>query len=456
MAAAQKNKTKSNPWALLPMGVFIVLYFIMLAIINNAPTVAEKISDVPIIPIFFIALIVSMVQYRGAKFTEKAKIMGRAIGDESVVSMLLILVMAGVFTGSVGKTAANSVAYFMLDICPPTLAVCAIFLISCLVSLAMGTSIGAITILVPIGCTIAAGSGHSPAICVASVVGGSMFGDNLSVISDTTIACTTGQGCKMSDKFKANLLIVLPAAIVALLIIGLLTFQTPTNNLVKDSYNLIEVIPYCLVLILGIIGINVFVVLGVGIVAGIIIGFIINQIDVITLISNITSGVLGMAEVIILIIIVSAMSALIKENGGFDFILEKVQKAKNQYSAQYAICILVILIDILVANNTVAILVANPIAKEIGKLYKIKRRRIASLLDTCSCASQGILPYGTQMVIAAEIAYTCGAELTTFQLIPFCVYQFVLLITVFLTILIGHFTKGHVKTDNNYKDESTN
>lgn len=259
---------KANPAALLPILVFLVLYLGLGLIFEYVLKIPMGFYSIPIVVIFLIALLVACCQNRALSFDEKLTLMGRGVGDKNIITMLLIFLAAGMFVGVVGRSSAESVAYFMLSIIPSKFAVAVLFVVSCFVSTAMGTSVGTITLIVPIAIPIAAASGYSLPLCVASVMGGAMFGDNLSFISDTTIAACNGQGCAMKDKFRENFHIAFPAALASLALILVLTLHADVIPAEIPPYNLIQIIPYVLVLIGGIIGINVFIVLLIGIVSG--------------------------------------------------------------------------------------------------------------------------------------------------------------------------------------------
>ena len=317
--------------------------------------------------------------------------------DKNIITMLLIFLAAGAFVGVVGRSSAESVAYFMLSVIPPRFAVAVLFIVACFVSTAMGTSVGTITLITPIAVSVATASGFSVPLCIGSVMGGAMFGDNLSFISDTTIAACNGQGCAMKDKFKENFGIALPAAIATLVIILVLSMNADINGVINESYNLIQIIPYVLVLIGGIAGINVFVVLLIGIFSGAIIMLATGQTVATALLANMGSGVSGMFETSMVAILVAAMCALIREYGGFEALLSAIRRIfKGKKGGQLGMGLLVGAMDIATANNTVAIVMANPIAKEISDEYGISNRKAASLLDTFSCIFQGAIPYGAR------------------------------------------------------------
>ena len=252
---------KSNALALIPIGVFIVFYLSLGVIFEYVMKMPMGFYNVPVVVAFLIALMVAIIQTRGETLDKKFEIMGKGVGDKNIITMLLIFLLAGIFVGVVGRSSAESVAYFMLSVTPPKFAVLVIFIVSCFVSTAMGTSVGTITLITPIAVAISEGTGFSLPLCVGSVVGGAMFGDNLSFISDTTIAACNGQGCKMKDKFRTNFAIVLPAAIVTLILIAVLSLGADISSGIDKEYNMIQIIPYILVLICGVVGINVFVTL---------------------------------------------------------------------------------------------------------------------------------------------------------------------------------------------------
>ncbi len=435
----QENK-KGNALALLPILVFVVLYLglgIFFAM-NN-----EDFGGVPILVVFLVALAVACFQNRKVKFDQKLEIMGRGVGDKDIVTMILIFLVAGVFVGVVGRDSAESVAYFMLSVIPPQFAVAVLFVVACFVSTAMGTSCGTISLIVPIAVPVAEASGFSLPLCVASVIGGAMFGDNLSFISDTTIAACNGQNVPMKSKFQKNFFIALPAAVATLVLIIVLSLQADAPTSVTDEYDLIQIIPYVLVLVGGIIGINVFLVLLIGIVSGIVVMLATNSVTVIELIKLMggfvdgqSGGISNMLETAMVAVLVAAICALIRESGGFDVLLRFIRKTfKGKRGGQFGMGLLVGLLDIATANNTVAIVVANPIAKEMADTYDISPRKTASLLDTFSCIVQGVLPYGAQMLLAIGAVKGASGSISAFEIIPFLFYPMFLLASSVVSIL---------------------
>ena len=431
------HERHGNARALLPIGVFLVLYLGLGFLFEYGLRIPMGFYSIPIVVIFLVALLVACLQNRALSLDEKLVLMGKGVGDKNIMIMILIFMTAGIFVGVVGRSSADSVAYFLLSVIPAQFAVAVLFVVACFVSLAMGTSVGTITLITPIALSVAQASGFAVPLCVASVIGGAMFGDNLSFISDTTIAACNGQGCQMKDKFRANFAIALPAAIVSLVIILALSFGQYTGQAVVESYSLIQIIPYLLVLVGGIIGVNVFVVLLLGIVSGAVIMLATGATAATDLLANMGSGAAGMFETTMVAILVSAICALIRAYGGFDALLYGIKRVfKGKKGGQPGMGQLVGAMDAANANNPVAIVMANPIAKEMSHDYGISPRKTASLLDTFSCVFQGIIPYGAQMLVALSAANELGYELSAFQVIPNLFYPFLLLISSLLFIFV--------------------
>lgn len=428
---------KSNALALLPIGVFMVFYLTLGIVFEYVMKISMGFYSVPVVVAFLVALFVAVMQTKGETLDRKFEIMGQGVGDKNIVTMLIIFMLAGIFVGVVGRSSAESVAYFMLSITPPRFAVVVLFVISCFVSTAMGTSVGTITLITPIAAALAEGSGFSLPLCVGTVVGGAMFGDNLSFISDTTIAACNGQGCAMKDKFRTNFAIVLPAAIVTLILITVLSMNADINEGITKEYDMIQIIPYVLVLISGILGVNVFLTLIIGILSGSIIMLLTGAVDFPSLLSGMGSGAAGMFETSMVAILVAALCALIRFNGGFDALLNGIRKVfKGRKGGQLGIGLLVGLMDIATANNTVAIVMANPIASEMAKDYGINKKKVASILDTFSCIFQGFLPYGAQILVAVSTVTTLGYTISAFDIIKNLFYPFILLLSSLLFIFV--------------------
>ena len=430
---------KGNMKALLPIAVFLVIYLGLGLLFEYGLKIPMGFYNIPIVVAFLIAILTGCLQNRGVSFEDKLQMMADGVGDKNIVTMLLIFMAAGIFVGVVGRSSAQSVAYFMLDLIPARFAVIVIFIVACFISTAMGTSVGTITLLTPIAVEVAQTAGLSPALCIGSVVGGSMFGDNLSFISDTTIAACNGQGCAMKDKFLGNFAIALPAALVSLVLILFCTEIQNEAVSFSTDYSLLQILPYLIVMAGGIIGINVFVVLIAGILSGSAIMLITGEIAATELLANMGVGASSMFETSMVAILVAALCQLIKSYGGFDALLYWIRKIfKGQRGGQLGIGLLVGAMDIATANNTVAIVIANPIAKEMREEYGISGQRAACLLDTFSCIFQGVIPYGAQMLVAISAAAGMGCAISAFQIMRYLFYPYLLLASSLVAIyLVG-------------------
>ena len=432
------QKPKANAWALLPIAVFLVLYLGLGIVFEYVLKVGMGFYNIPIVVTFLAAILVACLQNRSVSFDEKLELMAKGVGDKNIMTMILIFLAAGCFVGVTGRSSAEAVAYFLLNIAPAKLAVVVLFIVACFVSMAMGTSVGTITLITPIAVAVANTSGFSLPLCVASVVGGSMFGDNLSFISDTTIAACTTQGCEMKDKFRTNFAIALPAAIASCLLILVISLRADVSVVPTGDINLLLLIPYVLVLIGGIVGMNVFVVLLIGILAGAVISLATGQATATDLLGAMGGGVNGMFETIMVTLMVSALCGMIRAYGGFEALLAAIRRVfKGRKGGQLGIGLLVGLMDIATANNTVAIVMAGPIAKEVIDEYGISAKKSASLLDTFSCIFQGIIPYGAQMLVAISTCATLGSAISAFDVMPLLFYPFLLCVSSLLFIAFG-------------------
>ena len=426
---------KPNFKALLPILVFLLLYLGSGIYFEYLKPVEGRMGFyvMSVVVAFGISLIVAFFQNRSLSFNEKISVCAKGIGDDNIVIMLFIFLMAGAFSG-LAKTAggASSTANLMLSIIPGGMAIPGMFLISCLISMAMGTSVGTITVIVPIAAEIVRSTGYSMPFMIGAVVGGAMFGDNLSVISDTTIAATRTQGVEMKDKFRANIKLALPAALVTLAILVVYALRNPAASLDTYDYNIWLALPYFIVLILALTGLNVFYVLGIGIILFFLIGGAAKTLTFETAFSAMGDGTSGMFETIIVPLLVSSISALMKEYGGFEAILSLIRRhAKSEKGGMLGICALTGFMDIATANNTVAIVIAAPIAKEISQEYGVAPKQVASLLDTTSCIFQGIIPYGAQLLVAASLA-----GISSLSIIPYLFYPFLLAVCTLISILV--------------------
>ncbi|MCI5952649.1 MAG: Na+/H+ antiporter NhaC family protein [Anaerostipes sp.] len=431
------KEKKGNVLALLPIGVFLVLYLGLGIVFEYVLKIEMGFYHIPIVVAFMAAIFVACMQNRKVSFDEKLEIMGKSLSDKNIITMILIFMTAGIFVGVVGRGGAQSVAYFMLSLVPMRFAPAVLFIVACFISTAMGTSTGTIALIVPIAVSVANITGFSPALCIGSVMGGAMFGDNLSLISDTTIAACNTQGCAMKDKFRENFHIAFPAALVSVVVILMISAGVEQHGVVRDSYSLIQIIPYILVLIGGIAGMNVFLILFVGIVTGAIIMTATGALTPLQLLSNMGNGASGMFETSMVAILVSALCGLMKEYGGFDALLYGIKKIfRGKKGGQFGMGLLVGVMDIATANNTVAIVMTGEIAREMAKEYDISPRKSASILDTFSCIFQGILPYGAQMLYAVSAAVTMGCQISAFEIIPKLYYPFFLFISSLLFIFV--------------------
>ena len=363
-------------------------------------------------------------------------------GDDSFITMSLIFLCAGGFSGAV--TAAGGVESTVnlgLSVLPPGVAVAGLFVIGCFISVSMGTSMGTIAALAPIAVGISEKTGFAMAICIGAVVCGAMFGDNLSMISDTTIAAVKTQGCEMKDKFRENFLIVLPAAILTVLIFLFITRDGSAMVMEDLSFNIWRVVPYVLVLVGALIGINVFVVLIGGTILSVVVGIATGSLawdQIFLAIGGNTviggqeiSGVIGMYDITVISIIVACIVSLVKEYGGIHFILQWIHRMiKGEKGAELGIAGLALLVDACTANNTVAIVMAGPIAKEICEEYGVSPRRSASLLDIFTSVGQGLIPYGAQLLSAATLT-----ALTPFDILPYLYYPILMAVSAVLFIL---------------------
>ena len=416
---------KSNAAALLPIGVFLVIFL-------GSGVITGDIYAMPAIVAFLIALFVAFCQNRGLSFDEKISIISKGVGNENIITMSLIFLCAGAFSGAV--TAAGGVESTVnlgLSILPAKVAVVGLFIIGCFISVSMGTSMGTIAALAPIAVGISEKTGFSLAVCIGAVVCGAMFGDNLSMISDTTIAAVKTQGCEMKDKFRENFFIVLPAAIVTIVLFFFITRNGNFKLAEELTYNIWRVVPYVLVLVGALIGINVFLVLISGTVISLIVGVATGSLAVGDMFAAVGEGVTGMYDITVISIVVACIVSLVKEFGGIQFILNLIKKSiKGQKGGEIGIAGLSLLVDMCTANNTVAIVMAGPIAKEISEEFDISSRRSASLLDIFTSVGQGMIPYGAQLLSAASLT-----GLTPFAIMPYLFYPMLMAVSAVLFIL---------------------
>lgn len=403
-----EKEKKGRAIALLPIGVFLIIFL-------GAGIVFKDFYAMPAIVAFLIALFVAFLQNKELSFNKKIEVIAKGVGEENIITMSLIFLCAGGFSGAVTAAGGvDSTVNLGLSLIPAHFAVAGLFLIGCFISVSMGTSMGTIAALAPIAVGISEKTGFALSICIGAVVCGAMFGDNLSMISDTTIAAVKTQGCEMKDKFKANFFIVLPAAIITVLIFWFATRNMNFHMEENLSYSLWEVLPYMVVLLGALIGINVFVVLISGIVISLIVGVSMGHIALSEMFQVVGNGVTSMYDITVISIIVACIVSLVKEHGGIQFILNLIKsKINGRRGAEFGIALLALFVDACTANNTVAIVMTGPIAKEISEEFDVDPRRSASLLDMFTSVGQGIIPYGAQLLSAATLT-----GLTPLQIIP--------------------------------------
>ena len=412
--------------ALLPILVFLVLFIGVGAITGDFYIMPAPVG-------FIIALIVAFLQNKKLNFSTKLSIAAKGSGEENIMIMCLVFLLAGAFSGAVTAAGgATSAVNFGLSILPTNIAVVGIFVIGCLISLSMGTSVGTVVALTPIAVGVADKASISIALCVGAVVCGAMFGDNLSMISDTTIAATRTQGCEMNEKFKENFKIVFPAAIITLIIFLALTFNTSYVIEGDLSYDIVKILPYAFVLISALLGMNVFIVLSLGTLFSILVGLYYGDFAFLEIFTIIGDGMKNMFEITIISITVGAIFALIRENGGVEYIIYRIKSnMKSKKGAEVGIAAISLATDISTANNTVAIVIAGPIAKDISTEFDISPKRTASLLDIFTSVGQGIIPYGAQVLTAASIA-----AISPISIMPFLFYPILMLISALCFIFI--------------------
>lgn len=432
---------KGSILGLLPLGAFLVVFL-------GSGVITGDFYKMPAIVAFIIATIVGFSLNRKVSLGEKIEVFCKGAGNVDIISMIMIFILAGSFS-SVAKAmgGVDSTVNLSLSILPPNLLVSGLFVIGCFISISMGTSMGTIAALGPIGIGIAAKTGIPASLVIGAVVGGAMFGDNLSMISDTTIAATKTQGCELKDKFRVNFLIVLPAAIITAIFLAVITSGYSLGGSSSYSYDLIKVFPYLGVLVGALCGVNVFVLLSFGVVFAGGIGLFTNSFGLFGFIEAISGGIAGMYELCLLVIIIGGLVELIKLNGGIDFILNFISsKIKTKKGAEFGIAALVSIVDLCTANNTIAIVTAGPLAKDIATKFEIDNRKIASILDIFSSCWQGIVPYGAQVLTAAGMV-----GISPVELIKYLHYPWLMLACGIIAITFG---VPNLNKDNKKKKEA--
>lgn len=413
--------------ALSPLGAFVILYLV-------TSIVAGDFYKVPITVAFMISSIYAIVIAKDKPLKERVDIFSRGAGSSQMMLMIWIFLLAGAFAHSAKMMGSiDATVNLTLHLLPSQMLLAGIFLAACFISISIGTSVGTIVALTPIAVGVGQQTGTDIALMTAVVVGGSFFGDNLSFISDTTIVATSTQGCKLSDKFRVNSFIVIPAALVILIVYYIMGANIHAAHQ-TGAVEWIKVIPYLIVLVTAIFGMNVMAVLTLGIILTGCTGMLTHSFDVFGWMKSMSDGMIGMGELIIITMMAGGMLELIKHQGGIEFIIQRMVKhIHNKRGAELCIGALVGLVNVCTANNTVAIITVGGIAKQIGDRYGVDNKKAASILDTCSCFIQGLIPYGAQLLIAAGLA-----TINPVSIIPYLFYPFAIGVATLLSILLRY------------------
>ncbi|MBR3655841.1 MAG: Na+/H+ antiporter NhaC family protein [Prevotella sp.] len=413
--------------ALSPLMVFILFYLV-------TSIIAGDFYKIPITVAFMVSSIYAVIIFNGKPLMARINTFSRGAATEQMMLMIWIFVLAGAFAYSAKQMGSiDATVNLTLSLLPPQMLLAGMFLAACFISLSIGTSVGTIAALVPIAAGVADETGLSIAMMTAVIVGGSFFGDNLSFISDTTIMATQTQNCRLSDKFRVNIYIVAPAALI-ILVVYLLMGQDTSAPQQIPPVEWIKVMPYLVVLITAILGMNVMAVLTTGILLTGIIGIFTGGFDLFGWFGAMGKGILSMGELIIVTLMAAGILELIRQQGGIDFIIQQLtRRVTSKRGAELSIAALVSLVDICTANNTVAILTVGGITKEVGDRFGVDNKKCASILDTFSCTIQGIIPYGAQMLIAAGLA-----SINPVAILPYLYYPFTLGIVALLSILLRY------------------
>ena len=413
--------------ALSPLMVFILFYLV-------TSIIAGDFYKIPITVAFMVSSIYAVIIFNGKPLMARINTFSRGAATEQMMLMIWIFVLAGAFAYSAKQMGCiDATVNLTLSLLPPQMLLAGMFLAACFISLSIGTSVGTIAALVPIAAGVADETGLSIAMMTAVIVGGSFFGDNLSFISDTTIMATQTQNCRLSDKFRVNIYIVAPAALI-ILVVYLLMGQGTSAPQHIPPVEWIKVMPYLVVLISAILGMNVMAVLTTGILLTGIIGIFTGGFDLFGWFGAMGKGILSMGELIIVTLMAAGILELIRQQGGIDFIIQQLtRRVTSKRGAELSIAALVSLVDICTANNTVAILTVGGITKEVGDRFGVDNKKCASILDTFSCTIQGIIPYGAQMLIAAGLA-----SINPVAILPYLYYPFTLGIVALLSILLRY------------------
>ncbi|BBD89285.1 MULTISPECIES: Na+/H+ antiporter NhaC family protein [Staphylococcus] len=417
---------KGNAWALLPLLLFVLLFL-------GVGIVSGDFTTMPLNVAITITVIVALLMNRKESFAKKVEVFTKGAGHSNIILMMLIFILAGAFSTTAEKMGGvTSTVNLGLSLIPQNLIIVGLFVICMFVSISMGTSVGTVAAIAPVGFGFAQATDVPAALAMATVVGGAMFGDNLSMISDTTIAAVRTQRTKMSDKFRVNFKIVLPGAILTIIILFLLTNGISIDHAKNYDYNLFKVIPYLLVLILALIGVNVIIVLIGGTALAGVIGLIDGSFGWKGLLSAVSKGIIGMEDIAMIALLIGGLVGIIQHNGGIDWLLQFVRsKVKSKRGAELGIASLVSAADISTANNTISIIMAGPLAKNIADEYDVDPRKSASILDIFGGCFQGLLPYSPQVISAAGVA-----GISPFLLVPYSIYPILLGVCGLVAIIL--------------------
>lgn len=418
---------KPNGWALMPLVVFLCLYLVISLIVNDF-------YKVPITVAFLVASVYAVAATKGLSLNDRILQYSQGAANKNIMLMIWVFILAGAFAHSAKAMGAiDATVNLTLMLLPDNLLLAGIFIASCFISLSIGTSVGTIVALVPVATGIASKTGVDMAFMTALVVGGAFFGDNLSFISDTTIAATRTQGCLMKDKFRVNSMIAIPAALLVCIYYIIYGMHIETVNEVQQI-EWGKVLPYLIVLGTAVIGVNVVLVLLLGLISTGVIGMIYGQFNLFSWFGAMGSGITGMGELIVITLMAGGMLELIRFNGGIDYVLHCLTlRVKSKRAAELGIAALVSFANVCTANNTIAIITVGPLASNIAEQFRIDKRKSASLLDIFSCVVQGLIPYGAQMLFAAELA-----GLSPINIMEYLYYPMVLGGVALLSILFRY------------------
>ena len=407
---------------------------VFLAVYTSSSIIAGDFYAASIIVSFLIACLYSIIIIKNKTIESRFAVLAKGAAKEDIMTMVFIFILAAAFASTAKQMGAIEATVNMtLSMMPIKMMLCGLFIASCFVSLSIGTSVGTIAALTPIACGIAEKTGQNLPLLIAVIVGGSFFGDNLSVISDTTIMATKTQGCKLKDKFRYNLKIALPAAIISL-VLYLIAGREVVGEEVNRNINYQLIIPYIYILVAAFCGMNVMLLLSTGTILAGAIGLLYNKLSLTEWSSAMNNGIMGMGELIIVTLLAGGMIEVMRLTGGLEFLKATLtRKIKSKTGAEISIAGLVIVTDFCTANNTIAILTTGPIAKDISSHYNIDPKRTASILDTYSCFAQSIIPYGAQLLIAGGLA-----SINPIEIIPYLYYPFILGTFAFLYIIFNH------------------